>query len=502
MLSLKRNKGFTLVELLVSMCILAIVMVELMALMFNSSKLYKNGAYEVSLQSEAQQIIQQFEELAIDADTSVSYNEAAKIITITNSAAYDSYEISLSPIAGKDYNDLLLKVNSNPSQIMGEYVKSVSLDMANYDDASRARLIIEMQNDKYSYTAAKDIYFRNDIGVNDSHTIAVVSNACDYELNVLRYAQYNLGDLFGYDNNRVYAFDVEPHPEYAYTGPTTATIQSATAPISTNCIVYTSLSMNGVSGMDLDPQYEIQSYKWDSTTHKYNPDFTIKIYSEKVCFGIDGVGFAVIPTSSVDFDNYYSVQGVSIDPQNIYKIDFEICCVADVNGAVVTSNNLEIKAKNTGSFSSKTFIDQHWSRDTFFRESIGTFDGSDFAGGVTKDCQPGGMALQVISSGATVLDAQDFKLFGTKFKIDVENNDFDCIQNIQYQSMNDRVPKWEEFLYKYGSFYICVNFKYAGTMAPGGGMTYELRLYPMPTGSNRYSTSPVDVEKRFFKIAK
>ena len=161
MLSLKSEKGFTLVELLVSMCILAIVMTELMALMFNSSKLYRNGAYEVSLQSEAQQIIQQFEELAIDADTSVSYNEATKVITINNKTGYDSYEVSLSPVSGKDYNDLMLKVNGGTPQIMGEYVKSISLNMANYDNASRVILVVEMENDKYAYNAAKDIYLRN-----------------------------------------------------------------------------------------------------------------------------------------------------------------------------------------------------------------------------------------------------------------------------------------------------------------------------------------------------
>ncbi len=500
MLNLKSNKGFTLVELLVSMCILAIVMTELMALMFNSSKLYQNGAFEVSLQSEAQQIIQQFEELAIDADTSVSYNEATKTITVSNNSPYNSYEFALSPVAGKSYNDLLLTVNGGTPQIMGEYVRSISLNMANYDDASRAVLVVEMENDKYSYTASKDIYFRNDIGANDAHTSAVVSNACDYDLNVLRYATYDLQSIFEADHT--YAFVVEPHPEYFYSGPTKAAIESATAEITTACNVYTSISMNGTSGMNLDPQYEIQSYKWDSTNNKYVPDFTIKLYSEKVCLGIDGVGFAAIPISSTDFDNYYSVQGVSIDPQNINKIDFEICCVADVNGSEVTTNNLEIKAKNTGSYSSVTFINQAWSRNTFFRETIGSFDGSDFAGGTAKDCKPGGMGLEVLSNGTSVLEAHDFALFGTKFKIDVENNDLDCIQNIQYQSMSERVAKWEEFLYKYGSFYICVKFKYAGTMAPSGGMTYELRLYPMPTGAYKYPVSPLDVQGRFFDIAK
>ena len=56
------NKGFTLVELLVAVAVLVIVMMELYAVINNTSKVYQMGNYEVSLQMEAQQSFQLLEE--------------------------------------------------------------------------------------------------------------------------------------------------------------------------------------------------------------------------------------------------------------------------------------------------------------------------------------------------------------------------------------------------------------------------------------------------------
>ncbi len=497
MLSLKTNKGFTLVELLVSMCILAIVMTELMALMFNSSKLYQNGAFEVSLQSEAQQIIQQFEELAIDADTSVSFNEATKTITVSNNSPYDSYEFTLSPVAGKPYNDLMLKVNGGTPQIMGEYVKSISLNMSNFDDASRAVLIVEMENDKYSYSAAKDIYFRNDIGANDMHTSAVVSESCNYSLNVLRFAKYDLKSLYN-STDYVYAFDVEPHSEYSYTGPTKVQVEAATSQLSMPCEVWTSISMNSTGGDHLHPEYKVIAYKWDSSASKYVSDYTIKLYSEEVMFGFDGAGFAYHPAgTSTNFDNYYSVQGVSIDPANISSLDLQLCCVADVNASQVTANDLEIKV-TSGSSASVTFTDQNWSRQVFVVDTFKTVTGSDLASVI--NASPNSPTIDVNSYGASLLHSHNLKLFSTKFSIDKDNNDFVCINGIQYNSGD--TTQWNDFIYNYATLCIKVNFNYSGSMAPSGGRTFELRIYPYPKGSDEYPTTPQDVRGRFCDIAK
>ena len=64
---MRNNKGYTLVELLVAVAILLIVMAEVGALMFNSQSLYKNGFYEVQVQEESQQVIQQVEDLLMNA---------------------------------------------------------------------------------------------------------------------------------------------------------------------------------------------------------------------------------------------------------------------------------------------------------------------------------------------------------------------------------------------------------------------------------------------------
>ncbi|MBO6297260.1 MAG: prepilin-type N-terminal cleavage/methylation domain-containing protein [Lachnospiraceae bacterium] len=68
-----KNKGYTLVELLVAVALLLVVMAEVGALMINSQNIYSHGFYEVNLQEEAQQVVQQLEDLMMAATTDVQY---------------------------------------------------------------------------------------------------------------------------------------------------------------------------------------------------------------------------------------------------------------------------------------------------------------------------------------------------------------------------------------------------------------------------------------------
>ncbi len=523
MVSLKSEKGFTLVELLVSMCILAIVMTELMALMFNSSKLYRNGAYEVSLQSEAQQIIQQFEELAIDADTSVSYNEATKVITINNKTGYDSYEVSLSPVSGKDYNDLMLKVNGGTPQIMGEYVKSISLNMANYDNASRVILVVEMENDKYAYNAAKDIYLRNDIGANDIHSSAVVGDQCDYELNVLRYHNYDIDALFSNGEDYRYAFDSTDHLEYDFTGPyTKENIESATSELLDASFTVETTSTFNTGGDDLSPQYKINAYKWDGS--KYVVDKKIKIYSEPVQWGLGGYGCAFLGDTSADFDNYFSVQGVSLDPIDIQSIDFSMCLKVDINESLVSTSPLYVYGKCSGGSTIKgndigsnqwTELIQNLSGE-YPKVVLETDDFGSFTGGSVTSDVAGEMALTGVNdyfiaagdthiTGETVFSGYNpywpagqncdvavsqLKLFGScRCKIDVVNNDFILINKTNYSASSNR-DEWANIIKKYGIVYLKVQFNYPGR-------TFDFKIYPLGAGTCKY---PEDAMMRFEEI--
>ena len=68
---MKNNKGYTLVELLVSMVVLMMVLTEVYIVMNNGSNVYNKGSYDVSLQTKAQQALMHLEDILIDANESV-----------------------------------------------------------------------------------------------------------------------------------------------------------------------------------------------------------------------------------------------------------------------------------------------------------------------------------------------------------------------------------------------------------------------------------------------
>lgn len=228
----KTNKGFSLVELLVAMAVLAIVMAELAQVIFSSSKLYLYGTYEVDLQTEAQQIIQQIEDMIVDARVDVSANYVAslssdQVITIsTNSLSSNSaieYKINFVPNTDptKEYGSLTLTVRDSAGTVgpipMAEYVKSVSLDFAEYETDNMLTLYITMQNDRYSYTTTKDIFLRNMLGTgarkrgnqNDSDKLIGVE--------VLRFGTYDLDTICaGYIDEYVAEHGVPDSIYYAW----------------------------------------------------------------------------------------------------------------------------------------------------------------------------------------------------------------------------------------------------------------------------------------------
>ncbi|MDE6531264.1 MAG: type II secretion system GspH family protein [Lachnospiraceae bacterium] len=223
---MKNNKGYTLVELLVTLAVFAIIMAEVGSMMMNSSKLYRNGTYEVELQTEAQQIVQQMEELLIDVNHSVSTNYQVSLssdfITISNNSngtndngtgVYTIYNFTVDKDPERGYGNLYFNKTSNDGSsdvtnvLMGEYVQSISLDMAAYE-YDVVTLNVSMNNGRYGYQASQDIYLRNGVGSGGNHNYA---NGGSYkeELNVLRYRTYSLADLYNTDEIQ-YTYEWDP----------------------------------------------------------------------------------------------------------------------------------------------------------------------------------------------------------------------------------------------------------------------------------------------------
>lgn len=156
------NKGYSLVELLLAIFILALVMAGVVSIMRATSVSYRNGNFEVNVQTEAQIVANQIEELLVDADTSVTHDTSTGIYTIVNNGVshqlkYDSSESTIQ-----------YKSGTSGWSLMAEYVDGFSIDGISYSASdvtcdNKVTVNVTMNNQGYKYTAVKDVYFRNAI---------------------------------------------------------------------------------------------------------------------------------------------------------------------------------------------------------------------------------------------------------------------------------------------------------------------------------------------------
>ena len=234
---MKRNKGYTLVEMVVAIAVLIIVLAEVGALMVNSQRLYKKGYYEVNLQENAQQIVSQVQDMlmnaAVELDVAtVSYASKqsgdipSDILTIdTMQRSYDGsgnptgytavtlkvgrdvdlgitgemkndVDASVDPRqAGKEYSTLYIQKGSVNIPI-AEGVRAMHLDKHHYEDNDMVTIELEMQNKEYSYSAKSEVYLRNQIGTDGPDMdIASITSGADVDLTVLRVHKYELTEL-------------------------------------------------------------------------------------------------------------------------------------------------------------------------------------------------------------------------------------------------------------------------------------------------------------------
>lgn len=304
---MKNNKGYTLVELLISLALLAIIMLEIFGVMQNSSKLYSNGTYEVELQTEAQQVIQQLNELMIDANHSISANynptTSSNDITISNNDAI--YTIALSKADPADEYGMLYYTKqdlsggtSTPGPIpMAEYVNSISLNMLEYERNNFVTLSVSMNNGKYSYVANQAIYLRNEIG-SGQNTSYSSGGAFDYDLDVLRLRTYDLdsivmkdGVTFTYDWDSTSAG--EASSKFTFSGDRNHKIETSnTTNMTTDFVGYYTVIASGSDGTIVK----------------------IRISAQKVDFGNDHKGLMFANTdSSYEYISAIPISGIAIE---------------------------------------------------------------------------------------------------------------------------------------------------------------------------------------------
>ena len=173
---MKNNKGYSLTELLVAIVIFGIVMLGIAMMMRTSSISYSDGNAYVTMQTEAQVISNQIEEILVDA-TEYAGSGTISVDNLGNNNVYytiksggKTHYIMHSADKDKIYYQSGDSVDNDADswQLMADYVEYFQIDGFETDETSpdydnMVTLHVEMNKRGYKYSSAKDVYFRNAI---------------------------------------------------------------------------------------------------------------------------------------------------------------------------------------------------------------------------------------------------------------------------------------------------------------------------------------------------
>jgi prepilin-type N-terminal cleavage/methylation domain-containing protein len=157
-----KNKGFTLLELIVSIAIMTLVMGSIAYFMTYSSRNYRNANEKINLQMESQTILNQLNDLIIEA-----YNVkfTGNVLTIYQKDA--RYIIALQT----DKNELTFEkvltgqTSIGDSQVFGEYIVNFSVTDTGSDNSNNViKISFDLKQNQNTYAVHDSIIkLRNQI---------------------------------------------------------------------------------------------------------------------------------------------------------------------------------------------------------------------------------------------------------------------------------------------------------------------------------------------------
>ena len=329
------NKGYSLFELLVSIAIFAVVMLGIISIMSSTSVLYRNGQQEVTLQEEAQLVLNQIENILVDSTGAVTEIQPGFYTVVKGSELHgikkeDDKLFYAKGVVGDDMT--AASVAWSP---MADYVKDFEINGLTYSATrdsgdNRAQVILSMENAKYAYSGQKDVFFRNatenmtnyliDAG---SSTPDPSSGAFDKFVVIRRFEEFSLleecgivSDFAWIDNGATLAS--------TYYNMTELTVDGNGM---TNYIITPGTIINGNMS---------DAYEKDMMLGASGKD--IKGNVVKVCFEVEPVEFksasAVMPLTSSYTTNsgtYIWVETKGIDMRNVSGVQYTGIFYNDVN---------------------------------------------------------------------------------------------------------------------------------------------------------------------------
>jgi len=147
------NKGFSLIELVISISLLAIISGMLLGFMTTGSNMYRRVSTDVSLQMESQVAMTQLREYVIDCNDTLRYDSAAHTLTVLNSGPQE-HRFIWNQIDG------IIHYNGDP---LAEHV--ALFELIQVDGAVEITLVFEHLGE--SYHSTQTVALRNDAVIMD-----------------------------------------------------------------------------------------------------------------------------------------------------------------------------------------------------------------------------------------------------------------------------------------------------------------------------------------------
>ncbi|MHB8131257.1 MAG: PilW family protein [Mobilitalea sp.] len=170
------NKGFTLVDLIVSMAISGVVLTIIISFLVINAQSYSNAGDDINLQMESQTVMNQLYDIIIESNwtETVEVNSYVKALIIYNSIDIDVVFLNkqknqlylVDQLSTADVSNLSSIPYTEEENLMASNVSEITIfpeEEEKIMNNKGVQLVINFQNNSLAYSVERNIEFRNEV---------------------------------------------------------------------------------------------------------------------------------------------------------------------------------------------------------------------------------------------------------------------------------------------------------------------------------------------------
>ena len=220
----KNQKGFTLVELIIAIAILAVVSLAICGFIVVGSKGYTAANTDIMLQQEAQLALNQISDVIIDTTDSISYGDGTNLVLKDSEFSGEPSEKILVVVNKKDSNndndsyrfewskdDQIIYFNTsdtviddaNPAPvfddskkaILAQHVREMHIDISQFEENRVVMVSMTFEKGNKEYTTSNNVTVRNRIALNKVD-IEPMKKADEFTITTVKNVTLEPGDVY------------------------------------------------------------------------------------------------------------------------------------------------------------------------------------------------------------------------------------------------------------------------------------------------------------------